>query len=76
MIKLIAAAAIAFAFATSAQAMPSVSHHQSAGTSTLVAYGCGVGRTRINGVCVSRRTIRGVRRCAVWGVGHVCRRWY
>jgi len=75
MIKLIAVAAIAFALAPSAQAMPSVSHHQSDGITTLAAYGCGAGRTRINGVCVSRRNIRGVRRCVVWGVGHVCRRW-
>jgi hypothetical protein len=34
---------------------------------------------RVNSVCVARTTKRQVRRqarrCAVWGAGHVCRRW-
>jgi len=75
MIKLIGVTAIALAIGVSAQAMPRAPLHQSDGVTTQVAYGCGLGRTRVRGVCVSRRTIRGVRRCAVWGVGHVCRRW-
>jgi hypothetical protein len=75
MIKLICVAAVALILGASAQAMPRVPLHQSEGITTQVAYGCGVGRTRINGVCVSRRHIRGVRRCVLWGVGHVCRRW-
>ena len=43
---------------------------------TRVAFGCGPFRTRVAGVCVARTTKRQVRRCAVWGVGGVCRRWY
>jgi hypothetical protein len=37
---------------------------------TQVAVGCGPGRTRINGVCVARTTVRqtrrAVRRCVRW----------
>jgi hypothetical protein len=76
MIRLIAAAAFAVAVATSAQAMSPAPLHQPDGITTQVAYGCGAGRTRVGGVCVARTTKRQVRRCAVWGVGKVCRRWY
>jgi hypothetical protein len=76
MIRLIAFAAFALAVATSAQAMPAPPLHQSDGMVTRVVYGCGPFRTRVNGVCVARTTKRQVRRCAVWGAGHVCRRWY
>jgi hypothetical protein len=75
MIRFIAAAAFAFTVATSAQAMSPAPLHQPDGMTTQVAYACGVGRTRVRGVCVARTTKRQVRRCAVWGVGHVCRRW-
>jgi hypothetical protein len=45
---------------------------------TPVVAGCGIGRTRVNGVCVARTTIRqtrrAARRCARWN-GRVCARW-
>jgi hypothetical protein len=45
---------------------------------TPVIAGCGPGRTRVNGVCVARTTIRQTRRearrCARWN-GNVCARW-
>ena len=76
MIRLIAVAAFALAVATSAQAMSPAPLYLPDGLTTQVAFGCGPGRTRIRGVCVSRAAIRQVRRCALWGVGHVCRRWF
>ena len=76
MIRLITLAGFALALATSAQAMSPAPLHQPDGMTTQVAYGCGLGRTRVAGVCVARTTKRQVRRCAVWGVGNVCRRWY
>ena len=76
MIRLITVAAIALAAATSAQAMSPVPLQQPEGTITRVAFWCGPFRTRVNGVCVARTTKRQVRRCAVWGAGHVCRKWY
>ena len=71
MIRLIAVAAFALAVATSAQAMSPAPLYQPDGMTAQVAFGCGPGRTRIGGICVARTTIRQVRRCAVWGVGHV-----
>ena len=44
------------------------------GMTTRVA--CGPGRTLVGGIGVSRIAKRQIRRCAVWGAGHVCRRWY
>ena len=76
MIRLITVAAFALAVATSAQAMSPVPLQQPDGITTQVAYGCGAGRTRVGGVCVARTTKRQVRRCAVWGAGNVCTRWY
>jgi hypothetical protein len=76
MLKSIAVAAVALAFATSAQAMSPVPLNQPDGMTMRVAFGCGPFRTRVAGVCVARTTKRQVRRCAVWGVGGVCRRWY
>ena len=76
MLKLIAVAAFALAFATSAQAMSPVPLGQPDAMTTRIAYGCGPFRTRVAGVCVARTTKRQVRRCAVWGAGNVCRRWY
>ena len=55
MIKLIAAATLALGFATSVEAMPRTPLHQSESMITQVREGCGVGRVRINGVCVTRR---------------------
>jgi len=79
MIRLIAVG-FALALAASAEAMPLAPLHQTDGIATQAAVGCGVGRTRVGGVCVARTTKRHVRRaarrCAVWGAGHVCSRWY
>lgn len=76
MIRLIAFAIFAIAIITSAQAMPVAPVHEAESMITLVAVGCGVGRTRVGGVCVARTTKRQARRCAVWGAGNVCTRWY
>ena len=76
MIRLIAVVAVALAVATSAQAMSPAPLHQPDGMTTQVAWLCGPGMTRVNGVCISRIAKRHIRRCAVWGVGHVCHRWY
>jgi len=80
MIRLIAIAAFALAVATPAQAMsPAPLHHPDA-MITQVAFGCGPFRTRVAGVCVARTTKRQVRRharrCALWGAGGACVRWY
>jgi hypothetical protein len=76
MIRLIVFAAFALAVTTSAKAMTIAPVHEPDGMTTQVAYACGAGRTRVGGVCVARTTKRQVRRCAVWGVGNVCSRWY
>jgi hypothetical protein len=76
MIRLIALAAFGIAFTISAQAMPVAPLHEQDSMITQIAVGCGAGRTRVGGVCVARTTKRQVRRCAVWGAGNVCRRWY
>ena len=69
MIRLIAIAGFALSVAVSAQAMtPAPIVPRPDGMITEVAVGCGVGRTRVNGVCVARTTVRqtrrAVRRCA------------
>lgn len=68
MIRLIAIASLALAVATSAQALTPAPMPQPEGMVTLIAAACGVGRTRVNGVCVARTTVRqtrrAVRRCA------------
>ena len=68
MIRLIAVAGFALSFAISAQAMTPAPIPQPDGMITEVAAACGVGRTRVNGVCVARTTVRhtrrAVRRCA------------
>lgn len=75
MFRLIAVAGIALTVATSAQGMTPAPIAVPDGLVTQVAIGCGVGRTRINGVCVARTTVRqtrrAVRRCARWH-GGVC----
>jgi hypothetical protein len=76
MIRFIAIAAFALAVATSAQAITLAPLHQSDNMITQVREACGAGRVRINGICVARTTKRQVRRCAVWGAGHVCRKWH
>jgi hypothetical protein len=69
MLRLIAIAGFALSVAVSAQAMsPAPIVPQPNGMITEVAAACGVGRTRVNGVCVARTTVRqtrrAVRRCA------------
>ena len=68
MIRLIAVAGFALSVAISAQAMTPAPIPQPDGMITQVALACGVGRTRVNGVCVARTTVRharrAVRRCA------------
>jgi hypothetical protein len=75
MLRLIAVAGFALTVATSAQGMTPAPIAVPDGMVTEVAVGCGVGRTRINGVCVARTTVRqtrrAVRRCARWHNG-VC----
>jgi hypothetical protein len=73
MIRLIAVAGFALSVATSTQAMTPAPIPQADGMITQVALACGVGRTRVNGVCVARTTVRQtrrvVRRCAT---GRTC----
>ena len=75
MLKLIAVAGFALTVATSAQGMTPAPLAPSNDFVTQVAVGCGVGRTRVNGVCVARTTVRqtrrAVRRCVRWNRG-VC----
>ena len=75
MVRLIAVAAIAFAAATSAQAMSPMPLHQPDSSITQVRAACGAGRVRVNGICVARTTVRQTRRCARWN-GGVCVRWF
>ena len=66
MIRLIAVAGFALAVTTSAQAMTPAPIPQPDGMITQVRLGCGPGRTRVNGVCVARTTIRQTRRAVRW----------
>jgi hypothetical protein len=78
MLKLIVIAGFALTIATSAQGMTPAPLAPPNGIVTQVAVGCGLGRTRINGVCVARTTVRqtrrAARRCARWHAG-VCARY-
>jgi hypothetical protein len=63
--------AIALFTATSAHALSlGVAHHETNGIVTQIREGCGIGRVRVNGICVARTTIRHARREA-----RRCRRW-
>ena len=62
--------AIALVITTSAYAMSPVMHHETNGMVIQVREGCGIGRVRVNGICVARTTIRHARRQA-----RRCRRW-
>jgi hypothetical protein len=62
MLRLIATAGFALTVATSVQAVTPVPIVVPDSMVTPVAVGCGVGRTRINGVCVARTTVRHARR--------------
>jgi hypothetical protein len=75
MIRTIAVALFGLALASAAQAMTPAPIPQEDATITKVAFGCGLGRTRVGGVCVARTTIRQVRRCARWH-GGLCAVWY
>ena len=70
MMRLIAVAAFALAVATSAQATPFAPLHQPDRVITQVRMGCGLGRIRVNGVCVARTN------CILWLGGCMCPRWY
>ena len=76
MFKWISLLAFALTVATPAQSMAPAPLPQPDSIASQVAYACGLGRTRVGGVCVARTTKRQIRRCAVWGAGHVCRRWH
>jgi hypothetical protein len=62
MLRLISIAAVAVAVTTSAQAITPAPIPQPDGMITQIAAACGAGRTRVNGVCVARTTIRQTRR--------------
>ena len=72
MIRLIAVTLFSLSVTASAQAMTPAPIALPApdGMITQVAVGCGPGRTRVNGVCVARTTVRqtrrAVRRCVRW----------
>jgi hypothetical protein len=78
MLRLIAMAGFALFVTTSAQAITPAPPPQVDEMVTRVAAGCGPGRTRVNGVCVARTTVRqtrrAVRRCVRWNAG-VCARY-
>ena len=73
MIKLVVIAGFALSISTSAQAITPAPLPQVDEMVTQVAVGCGPGRTRIDGVCVARTTVRqtrrAVRRCVRWQGG-------
>jgi cobalamin-dependent methionine synthase I len=77
MTRLIAITVFFLSIAASAHAMTPapITLPESDSVITQVAVGCGVGRTRVNGVCVARTTVRqtrrAVRRCVRWQAG-VC----
>ena len=77
MIRLIAVTIFFLSVTASAQAMTPapVALPEPDAMITQVAAGCGAGRTRVNGVCVARTTVRqtrrAVRRCVRWQAG-VC----
>jgi len=62
MFRLFAIAGFALAVVGSAQAITPAPIPQPDGLITQVRLGCGPGRTRVNGVCVARTTIRHTRR--------------
>jgi hypothetical protein len=75
MFRSIAIASLVLIATTSAQAFTPAPIPQPEGIIAQVALACGPGRTRVNGVCVARTTIRHarreVRRCVRWNAG-VC----
>jgi hypothetical protein len=75
MLRLIAIAGFTLTIATAAQGMTPAPLVPPDDMVTQIAVGCGPGRTRIDGVCVARTTVRqtrrAVRRCLRWN-GGVC----
>ena len=73
MIRWFAVASFAILVGTSAHGMTPAPIPQSESMITPVAAACGPGRTRVNGICVARTTIRhtrrAVRRCLRWEGG-------
>jgi hypothetical protein len=73
MLRFIAVVGFVLSVATSAQAMTPAPLPPPNDMMTQVAVGCGPGRTRVNGVCVARTTVRqtrrAVRRCVRWQAG-------
>jgi hypothetical protein len=78
MLRLFAVTVFALFVVTSAQGMTPAPLPQADSMMTQVAVGCGMGRTRVNGVCVARTTVRqtrrAVRRCLRWQ-GGACARY-
>src|SRR3974390_368593 len=68
MIRFITIAGFPLLVAPAAQGMTPAPIPQPDGMITQVAFGCGVGMTRVNGVCVARSSIRQARR-AYYGTG-------
>ena len=64
MLRLIAVTVAGLALTASAQALAPAPLLQPDGMITQVRLGCGPFRTRVNGVCVARSTIRHTRRMA------------
>jgi hypothetical protein len=62
MLRLIAVAGFALLVTSSAQAITPAPMPQPESIVSEVAAACGAGRTRINGVCVARTTVRQTRR--------------
>ena len=58
MLRLIAVVGFALSIATSAQGMTPAPLPQPDDMVTQIAVDCGPGRTRVNGVCVARTTVR------------------
>jgi hypothetical protein len=79
MIRWFAVASFVLLVGTTAQGMTPAPLAPSESMITPVAAACGPGRTRVNGVCVARTTVRqtrrAVRRCVRWQAG-VCARYH
>lgn len=73
MLRLSVVIGFALLVSTSTQGMTPAPLPQVNNMVTQVAVGCGVGRTRVNGICVARTTVRqtrrAVRRCVRWQGG-------
>ena len=73
MMKYIAIAGLALAFAAPTHAMTRAPL-QADSLVTQVREGCGPGEVRRAGICVARTTVRHARRCIRW-TGTVCAAW-